>query len=118
MAKAFNTVNLKMLKRALHRIKISNKIIKLIIYLFKDRKFRIITENGLTDTVKARDGIDQGETISPLLWRIFYDPLLCKIQDDPKLGYTIKYTWRPDFQSSEEKTIQLRSAAVVFMNDI
>ena len=92
-------------------------MIKLIIYLFKDRKFRVITENGLTDTVKAEDGIDQEETISPLLWRIFYDPLLCKIQDDSKLEYTIKCTWRPDFQSSEEKTIQLRSAAVTFMDD-
>ena len=117
MAKAFDTVNLKMLERALHRIKISNKMIKLIIYLFKDRKFRVITENGLTDTVKAEDGIDQGETILSLLWRIFYDPLLCKIQDNPKLGYIIKYIWRPDFQSSEEKTIQLRNATVVFMND-
>ena len=62
-AKAFDTVNLKMLKRALHRIKISNKMIKLIIYLFKDRKFKVITENGLTDTVnlemlqKAMEGI-------------------------------------------------------------
>ena len=71
----------------------------------------MITENGLTDTVKAGDDIDQRETISPLLWRIFYNPLLCKIQDDPKLRYMIKCTWRPDFQSLEEKTIQLRNAA-------
>ena len=29
----------------------------------------------------------------------------------------MKCTWRPDFQSSEEKTIQLRSAAVTFMDN-
>ena len=79
-----------MLEKALYRIKIPNKIVKLINYFFKDRKIRVITENRLTDTVKAEDGIDQEKTISPLLWRIFYDPLLCKIQDDPKLRYTIK----------------------------
>src|SRR5438552_17718904 len=107
-----------MLERALDRIKIPKKAIKLIIYLFKDREVRAITENGLTSSVKIGDGIDQGETISPLLWRIFYDPLLCKIQDDSKLGYTMKCTWRPDFQNSEEKTIQLKSAAVAFMDDI
>ena len=29
----------------------------------------------------------------------------------------MKCIWRPDFQSSEEKTIQLRSAAVAFMDN-
>src|SRR5438477_7253839 len=41
-AKAFDTVNLEMLERALDRIKISKKAIKLIIYLFKDREVRAI----------------------------------------------------------------------------
>src|SRR6185369_5203656 len=27
----------------------------------------------------VQDGLDQGETHSPILWRIFYDPLLCAI---------------------------------------
>jgi hypothetical protein len=72
---------------------------------------------GLTEPIKAEDGIDQGETISPLLWRIFYDPLLCKIQEDPRLGYKMKCTWRPNLQTSEETTIQLRKATIAFMDD-
>jgi Reverse transcriptase (RNA-dependent DNA polymerase). len=63
-AKAFDTVNLEMLERALNRIKISKRMIKLIIYLFREREVRVITENGLTNPIKAGDGIDQGETIS------------------------------------------------------
>jgi ribonuclease HI/endonuclease/exonuclease/phosphatase family metal-dependent hydrolase len=116
-AKAFDTVNLEMLEKALSRIKIPKKMIKLIIYLFREREVRIITESGLTEPVKAGDGIDQGETISPLLWRIFYDPLLCKIQENHNHGYTMECTWKPNFQISEEKTIQLRTATIAFMDD-
>ena len=57
-AKTFDTVNLEMLKRILDRIKIPKKAIKLIIYLFKDREVRAITKNGLTNPVKAGNGID------------------------------------------------------------
>ncbi len=80
-----------MLEKALNRIKLPRKAIKLIIYLFKEREVRIITENGLTNPIKAEDGIDQGETISPLLWRIFYDLLLCKIQENQNLGYIMEF---------------------------
>jgi hypothetical protein len=81
-AKAFDTVNLEMLDKALARIKASKGLRNIILSLFKERKFQVITDHGLTRTVTAGDGIDQGETMSPLLWRIFYDPLLCKIQEE------------------------------------
>src|SRR5438552_6695646 len=74
-AKVFDTVNLEILERVLNRIKIPKRMIKLIIYLFRKREVRIITENGLTNPIKAGDGIDQRETILPLLWRTFYNPL-------------------------------------------
>ena len=73
-----------MLERALKRIKIPPKMIKLIIYLFKNREIKAIIENGFTDTIIAKDSIDQEETISPLLWIIFYNPLLTKLNQTPK----------------------------------
>src|SRR5438552_12369072 len=94
-AKVFDTVNLDMLNKSLQRIKIPEKIIQLIVFLFKDGQFKIIIAQGLTDTITARDGVGQGETISPLLRRIFYDLLLCKIQDNTELGYKINCTWNP-----------------------
>jgi hypothetical protein len=39
--------------------------------------------------IQAQDGIDQGEVISSLMWKIFYDPLLCRIQKTTP-GYSIK----------------------------
>ena len=116
-AKAFDTVNLEMLEKALQRIRLPEKMVELIIFLFKNRQFRVITTHGLTNLVQAGDGIDQGETISPLLWRIFYDPLLCKIQNNKKLGYSMKCSWNPDVNSSEKKLIKLRSATIAFMDD-
>ena len=74
----------------MERIKIPNKAMAFIINLFKDRILKTITDYGLTQEIIAGDGLDQGETISPLLWRIFYDPLLNKIQKDLQLGYTME----------------------------
>jgi Reverse transcriptase (RNA-dependent DNA polymerase). len=47
-AKAFDMINLDMLNKSLQRIKIPEKIIQLIVFLFKDRQFKIITAQGLT----------------------------------------------------------------------
>jgi hypothetical protein len=116
-AKAFDTVNLEMLHKALTRIKIPEKAINILLLLFQERQFKIITNNGLTDSITAGDGIDQGETISPLLWRIFYDPLLCKVQDNKELGYTMQCTWQPNMNSQENKELTLRSATIAYMDD-
>ena len=80
MAKAFDSVGLISLRRALQQIKVPIQTIDFVTKLFEQRQIRIITAYGLTDVITGHDGIDQGETISPLLWHIFYDPLLCQIQ--------------------------------------
>ncbi len=93
MAKAFDSVGLIPLAKTLERIKIPNNIISFIIDNFKNRKISVITAYGISEPFVGEDGIDQGETISPLLWRIFYDPLLCRIQDDESLGVWAKLDW-------------------------
>src|SRR5437667_10519191 len=80
MAKAFDSVGLTPLRRALLRIKVPARTINLIIDLFEQHQIRIITAYGFTEFFTGHDSIDQGEIISPLLWHIFYDPLLCQIQ--------------------------------------
>ncbi|KAG9296142.1 hypothetical protein G9A89_014734 [Geosiphon pyriformis] len=44
-----------------------------------------MTDFGLSGGYKVYDRLDQGEVFSPLLWRIFYDPLLCKIKRHEQL---------------------------------
>jgi hypothetical protein len=118
-AKAYDTISLSMLERALKRIKIPPRFINLILDPFKERKLRVITSLGPTQPITAEDGIDQGETISPLLWRIFYDPLLCKIQENKKQGYSMKCEWKQDLSNHNKEASQLtiRQAAIAYMDD-
>ena len=74
----------------MERIKLPEITIRLILNLFQGRQSRIITHWGHTEAFVINDGIEQGEVLSPLVWRIFYDPLLERVQKDPKLGYTIE----------------------------
>ena len=90
MKKAFDSVSLKLLKLALQRIKIPVLGQSFIIDLFDKRQTRIITVLGLTEVITAGDGIEQGEVISPLIWRIFYDPLLTKVKKNTLLGYELE----------------------------
>src|SRR5208282_5481806 len=59
-AKAFDTVNLEMLQKAMERIKVSNKAMAFIINLFKNRILKAITNFGLIQEIIAGDGLDQG----------------------------------------------------------
>src|SRR5260364_44589 len=90
MKKAFDSVPLDGLVLALKRLKIPANIIIFIIELFNNRNIQIITAKELTESFCAEGGIEQGEVLSPLLWRIFYDPLLTKIQKNQELGYIME----------------------------
>src|SRR5204862_2262077 len=92
-------------------------IINFITSLFDKRQIRIITSYGLSGPFTGEDGIDQGETISPLLWRIFYDPLLCKIQSNQDLGYTIMVKKPSVIANQKSLILSARSAASAYMDD-
>src|SRR5260364_111862 len=116
MKKAFDSVSLEMLNLALRRIKILEILQKFIINLFINRRMRIITHFGLTEKFCVGDSIDQGEVISPLVWRIFYDPLLCRIQNDTSLGYIARAT---DFLSNGllGTNIEVRQAVLAYADN-
>ena len=68
ISKAYDSVNLNLLKKALYRLNMPSQLINIIINLLTDRSNRVITNFGLTKSYEVQDGIDQGETITPLLW--------------------------------------------------
>jgi hypothetical protein len=116
MSKAYDHVNLYMLKKALLRIKLPHNIVEIIINLFTNRKNQVFTDVGLTDPYELLTGIDQGESISPLLWIIYYDPLLNKWKNSG-LGYNVKSTEILDVYNNvlEDKSINFAGSA--FMDD-
>src|SRR6266480_7620524 len=88
MSKAYDSVNIEMLHKALLRIKIPSTLINIILDIFNHRNNSVITPFNNTEPYIVEDEIDQGDTISPLLWRIFYNPLLSKVSR-VHTGYTI-----------------------------
>src|SRR2546421_214352 len=108
MSKAFDSIGMVPLRQALNRICLPPLAIDFIINLFQHRKMKVIIKYGLSDELQAMDGIDQGEVISPLIWRIFYDPLLCRIMDDESLGYTMSVSWPSDLHGNTKRSEERR----------
>ena len=105
MRKAFDSVSLKMLKKSLLRIKLPDTTINFILDLYEKRRIKVVTSYGLTEEFEAEDGIDQGEVVSPLVWRIFYDPLLCAVQGAVNTGYKIETKWPTNLVYNMSKEI-------------
>ncbi|KAG9292451.1 hypothetical protein G9A89_015321 [Geosiphon pyriformis] len=73
MRKAYDSVGLQ-------RIKMCDKFIKFFGNIHKSRFNKVMTDFGLSDGYCVCDNLDQGEVFSLLLWRIFYNPLLCEVK--------------------------------------
>ena len=67
MSKAFDRVNIHMLRKAMERLRIPDPFIRIITNLFLNRSNSVFTAYGNTDPYNVVVGIDQGEVISPLL---------------------------------------------------
>ena len=78
------------METALKRIKMNQTYISILKDLHCNRTSCIITAHGFTDPYIVQNGLDQGETHSPILWRIFYDPLLCAVKQIPNSSYSMQ----------------------------
>src|SRR5947209_11232276 len=81
MKKAYDSVSWFGLLKALKRIKMNENYINLLRDLYTTRWSFIITDYGPTEPHHIEAELDQGEIHTLILWRIFYDPLLCKINN-------------------------------------
>ncbi|GET04717.1 reverse transcriptase family protein [Rhizophagus clarus] len=117
LKKAYDSLPLASLRMALLRIDIPTNIVNWIIDLFKHRSMRIITKFGLTNSIIAGDGIDQGDAISPLLWRIFYDPLLVALAQDESNGYTLQVDWLQDLNCMTTQSRSITIPMMAYMDD-
>ncbi|KAG9304069.1 hypothetical protein G9A89_005979 [Geosiphon pyriformis] len=71
-------------------IKMCDKFVLFFENLHVGRINRVMTNFGLSDEYCMLDSLDQEEVFFPLLWKIFYDLLLCKVKDHKHLyGYRI-----------------------------
>ncbi|KAG9287392.1 hypothetical protein G9A89_023764 [Geosiphon pyriformis] len=90
MRKAYDSVGWHHLRASLWRVKMCERFIRFFGGIHEDRVNRVMTDFGLSGGYKVHDGLDQSKIFSPLLWKIFYDPLLCEVKRHKQLcGYWI-----------------------------
>jgi len=116
LSKAYDRVNLVILQKAMERVKIPTTCINFILDFFTSRKNAVLTKGGLSDYYDVKIGIDQEEVISPLLWCIYFDLLLCEINNAQK-GYTLTHQWMSNVSTAERQQLQEQIAALGFMDD-
>src|SRR5204863_7582253 len=117
ISKAFDSINLQMLELAMDRLKIPSLCQQFVIGLFTNRSNRVITPFGLTDPYYIKIGIDQGETISPLLWVIYYDPLLTALKEQAIDLYNFEHSKIVSVNPYITELLQTKISSLVFMDD-
>ena len=100
----------------MRRIRLLESLITFIKQLYQDREIRVITDEGLTDFFTAGDRIDQGEVISLLMWRIFYDPLLVRIQQ-LRIGYQMELQWPINVEKRIYKIEKVMVSTLAYADD-
>jgi hypothetical protein len=114
MSKAYDSMLPSKLHMALTRIGISKPLSDIILNLNIERTNQVITKVGLTRPYVAEIGIDQGDSLSPLMWRIYYDPLITKI-NQMKNGYQIRNSFE---KPGGDKIInQVHVNTIAYMDD-
>ncbi|CAB4443095.1 unnamed protein product [Rhizophagus irregularis] len=114
ISKAFDSVDLSMLRFALQRIRLPPTTVNFLTSLFTKRTNRVFTAHGVTPSYRVRIGIDQGEVISPLLWVIYIDPLLTVLKNEMNDPYVLSAA---SLSASQPSLPVLRVNNLVFMDD-
>ena len=89
--KAYDSVPYDAVEKSLKRLQIPEELVQLIMTIMKDRKLTISTPYGATEEFIPQKGLPQGDALSPILWAIFYDPLLCHLQENTPESIQYQY---------------------------
>jgi hypothetical protein len=115
LSKAYNRVNVSLLRIALERLHIPYNIVNLLTDLFTDRINNIIINNHMSNYYT---GIDQGEIISPLFWIIYYDPMFTKINQSKELHVNINVDQiRNIYSKNSDITHNFEIAVLGYLDD-
>ena len=82
LVKAYDTVNHKWLLKVLKMYKISNKIYNIIKNIINKWKINIGYNNNKICKIKLKNGILQGDTMSPFLFVLALEPIKKRIDEE------------------------------------
>jgi len=77
---AYDNVAWSVLALCLERLNLPRAFTKLVLSIVSSTTLRFQTHHGLTEPIKPCLGIPQGDPLSPLLFAIALDPLLCMLR--------------------------------------
>ena len=80
--KAFDSVDRATLFRKLINLQVDNRIVRLVVNMYKDAKSRVKVGNFVTDTFDCNVGLRQGEIMSPLLFAVYLNDLKAFLADN------------------------------------
>jgi len=82
LAKAFDTVSRDHIMMALKQKVVDDHIISLITNMYRNVNTRIHLRNDQSDPIRIHTGVKQGDPMSPILFNLSIDPLLCKLKSE------------------------------------
>ncbi|GBB86125.1 hypothetical protein RclHR1_12590006 [Rhizophagus clarus] len=119
LSKAYDRMNISLLRLALLSIKMPIRITSILCDLFTNCTNQVILpNNNLTSPFSMKQGIHQGEIISPLLWILYYNPLFLYVNQQSELYFQcsfnrIRHVFHPESDSSQ----QFRFTVTAYLDD-
>ena len=94
----------------------AQNLINILTNLLTNCQNHVISNFGLTNFYSVKNGIDKEETITPLFWRIYYDPLIHKIASK-FFGYSLSASWKTNLHSPQTQTLKTSVSVLAYMDD-
>ncbi|GES90940.1 ribonuclease H-like domain-containing protein [Rhizophagus clarus] len=119
LSKAYDRMNISLLRLALLSIKLPHRITSILCDLFTNCTNQIILQNNnLTSPFSIKQGIHQGEIISLLLWILYYNPLFLYINQQSNLYFQCSFDRICHVLHPESDTPQhFRSTVTAYLDD-
>jgi len=80
LAKAFDSVGHKHLIKALQRVRLPKAFVELINNMYTNNTTVVEGHGSSTGQIKIEKGVKQGDPLSPILFNIAMDPLICSLE--------------------------------------
>jgi len=82
LSKAFDSIPLCKLKQKLRKLFPKSKILSLIIKLLDNKKYEVLYKGRRTEPFELKNGIPQGDSMSPILFNLYINDLLDRFKEN------------------------------------
>ncbi|KAL8602269.1 hypothetical protein ACOMHN_022782 [Nucella lapillus] len=91
LAKAFDTVSHDLVRKGMQRFRVPDFLVNVVADMYEGAKTTFTVKGGQTESITIGSGVKQGDPLSPILFDMALDPLLCLLETEVepwKIGRT------------------------------